>query len=130
MADMGRSDPALEATILSSSRPENASKAPDALIGSRLQHFEARDLLGRGGMGAVYLGWDTSLERPVALKVLSAEICCDPELLERFVREARAQARIRHANVTQIYFIGEDAGTNFFAMEYVEGSPLDRALAS
>jgi uncharacterized RDD family membrane protein YckC/predicted Ser/Thr protein kinase len=131
MPDPQRSDPAFEATILSSSQPAVAAdpEGIDALLNTRLRHFEVQKLLGRGGMGAVYLGWDTSLERPVALKVLDAEIGRDPELLARFTREARAQARLRHPNVTQIYFIGEDRGINFFAMEYVEGRPLDRALA-
>src|SRR5215813_412887 len=127
MPDPERSNPALEATVLSSSRPQTPPSEP--LTGTRLRHFEVRALIGRGGMGAVYLGWDTSLERTVALKVLDAEIGRDPDLLARFVREARAQARLRHPNITQIYFIGEDRGINFFAMEYVEGAPLDKALA-
>jgi uncharacterized RDD family membrane protein YckC len=133
----GRKD-AFEATVLAPSLPGTvgggapAAAAPtggDPLVGRRLKHFEVKRLLGRGGMGAVYLALDTSLDRPVALKVLAPEIGQDPELLARFVREARAQARLRHPNITQIYFIGEDAGTHFFAMEYVEGEPLGALLA-
>ncbi|HZS36302.1 MAG TPA: protein kinase [Polyangia bacterium] len=101
---------------------------PDALVGSRLKHFELTRLLGRGGMGAVYLGIDTSLERPVAIKVLDPEIGIDSETVARFVREARAQAQLGHTNITQIYFIGEDRGVHFFAMEYIEGTPLDVLL--
>jgi uncharacterized RDD family membrane protein YckC/predicted Ser/Thr protein kinase len=99
------------------------------LVGRKLKHFELQKLLGKGGMGAVYLGLDTSLDRPVAVKVLSLEIGQDPDLVQRFAREARAQARLRHPNITQIYFIGEEQGIHFFVMEYVEGEPLDRMLA-
>jgi uncharacterized RDD family membrane protein YckC len=80
-------------------------------------------------MGAVYYGNDTSLERPVAIKVLAPEIAHDPEVVARFEREARAQARLRHPNVAQIYFIGEDRGFHFFVMEHLEGPGLDSLLA-
>jgi len=103
---------------------------PEGLVGTKLKHFELRRLLGKGGMGAVYLGQDTSLDRQVAIKVLSTEIGEDPDLVARFVREARAQARLRHPNITQIYFIGEEQGIHFFVMEYVEGKPLDAILAA
>jgi uncharacterized RDD family membrane protein YckC len=142
VSDAGRSTPALEATILSTRSAKALGSSAEAggsdpLVGTRLKHFEVRRLLGRGGMGAVYLGNDTSLERPVALKVLSADIAHDPEVVARFVREARAQARLRHPNVAQIYFIGradeeaEDArnGVHFFAMEFLEGPALDEVLA-
>jgi uncharacterized RDD family membrane protein YckC/predicted Ser/Thr protein kinase len=102
----------------------------DALIGTRLRHFTIEKLLGRGGMGSVYLGRDTSLDRPVAIKVLAPEIATDGEMVTRFVREARTQARLIHPNITQIYFIGEDRGFHFFAMEYVEGTALDTMLES
>ncbi len=102
--------------------------SPDEMVGQRLKHFEIAHLLGKGGMGAVYLGRDTSLDRPVAIKVLDPEIGIDAEVIGRFEREARAQAQIGHANITQIYFIGEDRGVHFFAMEYVEGTPLDVLL--
>ena len=82
---------------------------PDPLVGARLRHFEVDRLLGRGGMGSVYLGKDTSLERPVALKVLAPDIAHDPDVVARFEREARAQARLRHPNVAQIHFIGEES---------------------
>jgi uncharacterized RDD family membrane protein YckC len=100
---------------------------PETLVGERLKHFELKQLLGRGGMGAVYLAHDNSLDRPVALKVLAPEVGVDADVVARFVREARAQARLRHPNVTQIYFIGEDRGLHFFAMEFVDGpSPAGR----
>jgi uncharacterized RDD family membrane protein YckC/predicted Ser/Thr protein kinase len=129
VADPSKSNPALEQTVLSSASRPLAEPGTANLEGTRLRHFEVQHLLGRGGMGAVYLGRDTSLDRPVALKVLDAEIGRDKELRARFEREARAQARLRHPNITQIYFIGEDRGFHFFAMEYVEGRPLDESLA-
>jgi uncharacterized RDD family membrane protein YckC/predicted Ser/Thr protein kinase len=110
--------------------PSGTGASAEGLVGTRLKHFELQRLLGKGGMGAVYLGLDTSLERTVAVKVLSPEIGQDPDLVQRFVREARAQARLRHANITQIYFIGEEQGIHFFVMEYVEGQPLDTMLAA
>ncbi|HEY3357747.1 MAG TPA: protein kinase [Polyangia bacterium] len=117
------------ASVSGLSRAAAAALAPDSLLGRRLKHFEVQRLLGRGGMGAVYLAHDTSLDRPVALKVLAPEIAQDPDLLARFVREARAQARLRHPNITPIYYIGEDAGTHFFAMEYVDGEAIAAQLA-
>ena len=80
-------------------------------------------------MGAVYYGTDLSLERPVAIKMLGPDIAHDPEVVARFEREARAQARMRHPNIAQIYFIGEDRGFHFFVMEYLEGPGLDAVLA-
>jgi uncharacterized RDD family membrane protein YckC/predicted Ser/Thr protein kinase len=130
VSDGGPSAPALEATILSTRLGGTGeATAADALVGTRLRHFEVKRLLGKGGMGAVYLGTDTSLDRPVALKVLAPEIAHDPEVVARFVREARAQARLRHPNVAQIYFIGEDRGLQFFALEFLEGPALDEVVA-
>jgi uncharacterized RDD family membrane protein YckC len=130
MGDGEKSRRALDETILvqSSSGDEQISIA-DGLAGTRLQHFQLVRLLGRGGMGAVYQGTDLSLDRPVAIKVLAIDIAHDPEIVERFEREARAQARLRHPNVAQIYFIGEDRGFHFFVMEYLEGPGLDSVLA-
>src|SRR5688572_21995375 len=82
----------------------SAEGPADPLVGTRLKHFEIIRLLGRGGMGSVYLATDTALERPVAVKVLASEIAHDPEVVARFMREARTQARVRHPNVAQIYF--------------------------
>jgi uncharacterized RDD family membrane protein YckC/predicted Ser/Thr protein kinase len=131
VSDGAQGTPALEATILSTRLPAagEAAAPTDALVGERIRHFVVERLLGRGGMGSVYLGTDTSLERPVALKVLSPEIAHDPEVVARFEREARAQARLRHPNVAQIYFIGEERGLHFFALEFLEGPALDEVVA-
>lgn len=78
-------------------------------------------LLGRGGMGTVYLALDPTLQRPVALKVLAPELAADPEFVARFHREATSLARIRHPNLVHIYAVGHDAGRHFIAMEYLRG---------
>src|SRR5690242_9288974 len=75
-------------------------------------------------MGEVYLATDLALDRPVAIKVLASGIARD-----RLVREARAQARIQHPNVGHIYFIGEDQGRLYFAMEYIAGQTLAEKIS-
>jgi uncharacterized RDD family membrane protein YckC len=131
MSDAERTSPALEATMLVGERSveELAAGPVDPLVGTRLKHFEVKRLLGRGGMGSVYLGQDLSLGRPVALKVLAPDLAHDRDVVARFEREARAQGRLRHPNVAQIHFIGEENQIHFFAMEYLEGPTLDGALA-
>jgi serine/threonine protein kinase len=79
-------------------------------------------------MGVVYLAQDTRLDRTVALKILPAEMAVDPERMRRFVQEAKAASALSHSNVAHIYEIGESGGTNFIAMEYVEGQTLDAKL--
>jgi hypothetical protein len=97
--------------------------------GLRLGHFRIENKLGAGGMGEVYLATDLALDRPVAIKVLPAGTTSGAAR-ERLIREARAQARIQHPNVAHIYFIGEDHGRLYFAMELLTGKTLaDRASA-
>lgn len=95
---------------------------------TRLKHFEIGELLGQGGMGQVYRARDISLERDVALKILPGEVADQPELIDGFVREARAQAKLTHPHVVSIFFVGEEAGRFFFAMELVEGESLRERL--
>ncbi|HSK03751.1 MAG TPA: protein kinase, partial [Kofleriaceae bacterium] len=97
--------------------------------GQQLGHFRVERRLGAGGMGEVYLATDLALDRPVALKVLPEALASDPKLRERLIREARAQARVVHPNVGHIYFIGEEAGRLYFAMEYVAGQTLAERVA-
>jgi uncharacterized RDD family membrane protein YckC/predicted Ser/Thr protein kinase len=104
---------------------EHAASLP---AGYRLEHFEIVRLIGKGGMGAVYLARDHSLERDVALKVIATATAEHDETCARFGREARAQARVVSPNVVQIYFIGEKAGMHFFAMEYVDGHTVEHEL--
>lgn len=138
-ASMGRteaSDPAMAETVPSedglSSQGSGGSRREaldEQLCGQQLHHFRVDAVIGRGGMGTVYRAHDLSLDRPVALKVVSADVVEDTTTKERFVREARAQARLSHPNVVQIHYIGEQDDLSFFAMELVEGESLDDVLA-
>ncbi len=86
--------------------------------------------LGRGGMGTVYRATHLGLERPVAIKVLKQEFAADPEVGERFMREARTMARLKHPRAAMIFDAGRLAdGRPFIVMEYVEGATLAEVLA-
>jgi serine/threonine protein kinase len=94
------------------------------ITGQKIERYEIQEKIGSGGMGEVYLGRDTELERSVALKVMSAEFCCDRERVQRFRQEARAISALNHPHILTIYEIGEDAGQMFIATEYVDGETL------
>ncbi len=87
-----------------------------------------RRQIGKGGMGAVFLAHDPTLDRPVAIKILPAELAADRDYLARFQREATTLANIRHPNLMHIYAVGCDEGRHFIAMEYIEGHTLLRVL--
>ena len=82
-------------------------------IHPELDKYELISVLGHGGMATVYHARDRRLGRDVAVKVIHRHLRDDQEIATRFVREARAQVRLRHPNVAQIYFIGEDRGFHF-----------------
>lgn len=87
--------------------------------------------IGKGGMGTVYRASHLGLERPVAVKVLKKEFAADPEVAERFMREARTMARLRHPRAAMIFDAGRLAdGRPFIVMEYVEGQTLAETLES
>ena len=92
-----------------------------------LSAYQVEELIGRGGMGEVYLARDRRLERPVALKVLGADLAGDERFRERLLRESRLAAGLDHPNVVPIYEAGEAEGRLFIAMRYVDGTDL-RAL--
>lgn len=101
----------------------------DELIGRTLAGtYRIERVIGRGGMGAVYYGWDESLDRPVAVKVVDTQHRENPDYAVRFVREARAVAKWRHDNIVQVYYAGEEEGLLFFAMEHIEGEHLGAIL--
>src|SRR5512144_3394624 len=95
---------------------------------TQLGHYDIVSELGRGGMGVVYKGHETSLNRYVAIKVLADALAHDASVKERFLREARSMAALNDPHIIQIYFIGEDNGQPFFVMEFVEGESLGSML--
>jgi eukaryotic-like serine/threonine-protein kinase len=103
-------------------------KPGSSSIPNRLGGYEILKQLGKGGMGAVYLSRQMSLDRSVALKVMNAEWASDPVFVSRFVREAYAAAQLTHHNVVQIYELGLEKQINYFSMEYVDGKSLGDQL--
>jgi eukaryotic-like serine/threonine-protein kinase len=91
-------------------------------------HYQVVEKIGKGGMGVVYRAIDVRLGRPVALKVLPNELTADLDRRRRFLFEAQSASRLNHPNIVTIYEIGEDGDTTFIAMEYVDGTPLDRII--
>jgi serine/threonine protein kinase len=102
------------------------AQAADEL--GRLGPYRVLDVLGTGGMGVVFRAEDPGLGRPVALKAMLPGMATDPVSRERFLREARTAAAVKHDHVVTIYQVGEDRGVPFLAMEFLEGEPLDGRL--
>ena len=98
-------------------------------IGTTVQHYRIGERLGAGGMGEVYRGEDVRLGRPVALKFLPTELKADPESRARLLNEARAASMLRSPNIAVTYDIGEESGSDFIVMEYVEGELLSSRVA-
>ncbi|MGE5340543.1 MAG: serine/threonine protein kinase [Candidatus Omnitrophota bacterium] len=92
--------------------------------GKQLGQYKIIGLLGKGGMAAVYKALDVSLNREVAVKVLSEQLSEDADYIKRFQREAQAAARLNHPHIVHIYTIGETEGHYYFAMEYIKGKSL------
>lgn len=94
------------------------------LTGKNLSNYKITERLGRGGMATVYKAHELSLNRIVALKVLSPRLSEDDAFIKRFHREAQAAAKLNHPGIVQIYAIGEEDGLHYFAMEYIKGTTL------
>jgi eukaryotic-like serine/threonine-protein kinase len=90
----------------------------------RVGKYQVVNHIATGGMGAVYKAVDTVLKRDVALKVMNPELASNPGMMERFRREAQAAAKLNHENIISIFEFGEERGTYFIAMEYVDGEDL------
>ena len=97
---------------------------PGAIVGG----FQLEKELGRGGMGVVYKAHELSLNRKVALKIISERLAEDREFLSRFRREAQVIARMDHPNIVRILSYGEAEGLSYFAMEYISGGDLGQML--
>ena len=101
---------------------------PVSLVGHTIDRYKLLELIGSGGMGVVYLAHDPRLDRNIALKLLPISITGDQQRVDRFLREARADAAISHPNVAHVYEIGEDQGWHFITMEYVAGHTLRHVM--
>jgi Protein kinase domain len=101
---------------------------PAPRIGTAFAGYHIEGLLGHGGMGVVYRAEHPRLGATIALKVMEPELAMDESFRERFVREARAAARIRHPNIIPIYDAGEWNGELYIAMRYIEGEDLKSTL--
>ncbi len=117
-----------------SSRPPNILMSePSSDLQTRLTtalagQFEVERTLGAGGMGTVFLARDSTLDRPVAIKVISPDVTASAEIRQRFLLEARTVARLRHPNIVSVYAAGESDGLLWFAMEFVPGESLRERL--
>lgn len=130
-----RNDPSALAETVASGDGRLASASPpdDGLVGASLDHFVIESRLGQGGMGEVYAARDTSLDRPVAIKVLRGDVTRQAGMIDRFLREARSQAKLSHPNIVSIHYIGRRPTPGgeeslYFAMERVSGGDLDAIL--
>ncbi len=103
---------------------EASDRSPHDLTGLTLDDFRVEKLLGRGGMGEVYLATQISLNRPVALKVLRSDFAANPTYLGRLKTEATAVAKLNHPNIVHVYTLGCVDDIHFIAMEYVQGTNL------
>ena len=115
-------------------RPTNPGPSPAQTGAPILRHgdvlggrYEILQLLGEGGMGAVYKAMDRELNRPVALKLIRPQLAANPSILARFKQELLLAHQVTHKNVIRIYDLGDADGVKFITMEYVEGVDL-RAL--
>src|SRR6202171_5077410 len=96
-----------------------------ALIpGARLGPYEIVGALGAGGMGEVYKAKDTRLDRTVAIKILPESLAADPQFRDRFDREARTISQLDHPHICALYDVGEQDGTSFLVMQYLDGETL------
>ncbi len=95
----------------------------------KIGKYEITGVLGRGGMGVVYRAEDRRIGRQVAIKTLTEGFTGEPEMLERFYREAQAGI-LQHPNIVIVYDLGDEDGMPFIVMEFVDGEPLDKIIAS
>jgi serine/threonine protein kinase len=98
------------------------------MIGRTLLHYQILEKLGRGGMGEVYVVFDSRLSRRVALKILPPEVAESAERQKRFKKEARAVAALNHPNIVTVHSVEKSEGIHFITMELVEGKTLSEVI--
>ena len=117
-------DPAAQSEAQTLEGPVSEFSDSSQILKERFGHYEIAGKLGSGGMGIVYKAYDPALKRFAALKLIRTE---NPDHALRFVNEARAQARVQHENVCQVYEVGEVDGKKYIAMQFIEGQSLSAA---
>jgi serine/threonine protein kinase/tetratricopeptide (TPR) repeat protein len=122
--------------LIPSAEPEEPRPGTNPAIGakrtepaSQFGRYAIQEELGRGGMGIVYKALHRDLNTVFALKILRETEVSSAEVLDRFKREAQAEARLRHPNIVTIHDAGQEAGVHYLAMDYIEGDPLTTHLA-
>ena len=113
-------------------RATDSASVPSHLfvtLPAQFGRFRVERLLGQGAMGAVYLAWDTQLDRAVALKVPRLTGAEESDVVYRLLREAKAAASLDHPHICRVYDVGNEAGTAFIAMQFIEGRPLSDYIA-
>ena len=120
-------------TVDSTDSPSSGSRsathqAPESWIGRTIGRYRIVELLGMGAMGVVYRGFDTLIERNVAIKLLPPELAADKGTRDRFLSEAKAAGRLTNPHVVALYEIGQQDGVDFIAMELMSGGNLAQAL--
>ena len=105
--------------------PSEALALPDA---KRLGDFRLLREVGRGGMGVVYEAEQISLGRRVALKVLPFAAVLDSRQIARFKHEAQAAGQLNHPNIVSVFAVGVERGVHYYAMQFIDGQPLDRVV--
>ena len=111
-------------TLPESEETHPAPASPADLVGHHIGPYQILEQIGQGGMATVYRGFHAELDRQVAIKVLAGALPTTPELVQRFQREARTIAALRHPHIVQVYDFGPLGDTYYLTMEYVEGSDL------
>ncbi len=97
--------------------------------GSMISNYRVEALIGKGGMGEVYKGYDTALNRPVAIKALNPELTSDANFVQRFRNEAKIQASLNHPNIVSLYTLSEEFGAYYMILEYAAGDTLRELIA-
>src|SRR5258708_34880005 len=98
--------------------------------GAKIGRYEIRSQLGSGGMGEVYLAFDTELDRTVAIKILPVEVASDQQRLQRFIQEAKSASALNHPHILTIYEIGNAETARFIATEFIDGDTLRHKIDS
>ena len=100
----------------------------EQLIGKTLDRYKVVELLGEGGMGAVFKGFDVTLQREVAIKVMHGHLSRKSDFQERFLQEARTAARLDHTSIVEVFDFGQAQGMLYIVMEFIPGDNLSSLL--